>query len=80
MSIDALVEDFLRDGVKMVAVVGTDCEKVETIIDELVVGEARDPSRFMLTSSHPGESLDQVLAFVSSLSAEYSGRVQIVEA
>ena len=80
MTIDALVEEFVRDGVKLVAVVGTDCEKVETIIDELVVGEATDPSRFILTSSHPGESLEEVLAFVHSLSAEYSGKVQIVEA
>jgi hypothetical protein len=73
------VEQFLADGVKFVGVVGQECERVEAIIDELVVGDGSNPSRFLLTSSHPGESIAQVVAFANSLSAEYAGEVQLVE-
>jgi hypothetical protein len=35
--LDALVEGLIREGVRFVAVVGKDCERVEDTIDELVV-------------------------------------------
>ena len=60
-----MVEDFLKDGVSLVAVVGKDCAKVEDIIDELVVGDASDPHRFITTSSHPNESVVDVVEFAS---------------
>jgi hypothetical protein len=53
--LDAMVEQFIADGVKFVAVAGSDCSLVEDIIDELVVGDGSDESRYILTSSHPGE-------------------------
>jgi len=78
--VDALVEDFIRDGVSLVAVAGKDCDKVEEIIDELVVGDGSDESRYILTSSHPGETVDEVIAFAKALTGEYSGgEVQVVE-
>jgi hypothetical protein len=78
MELDALVEQFLASGVKFVAVVGPDCERVEDIIDELVVGDGSSSDRFLLTSSHPGEGVAEALAFANSLSGEYSGDVQLV--
>jgi len=77
--LDTLVEQFLNGGVKSVSVVGNDCERVECIIDELVVGNGSDPGRFLLTSSHPGESVAEAVSFAQSLSLEYAGEVQIVE-
>ena len=77
--LDALVEQFLQDRVAYVGVVGEDCEKVEDFIDELVVAEGSDPSRFILTSSHPGETLADVVAFAESLTLEEPGSVQVVE-
>lgn len=77
--LDALVEEFIRDGVRFVAVVGTDCERVEDMIDELVVGDGSRDSD-LLTSSHPGESLDAAVAFAKSLTLEFAGsEVEIVE-
>jgi hypothetical protein len=35
--LDALVDAFIRDGVRFIPVVGQDCERVEEIIDELAV-------------------------------------------
>jgi acylphosphatase len=44
--LDSFVEDCLADGVVLIAVLGPDSEKVEDLIDELVVGDASDKSRF----------------------------------
>ena len=67
-ALDQMVEDLINDGVLFVGIVGKDCEKVEDIIDELVVGDASRPGRFILTSSHPDESLADVVEFAESLS------------
>jgi hypothetical protein len=77
--LDALVEDFIRDGVRVVAVVGEDCERVEDIVDELVVGDGnRDYG--LLTSSHPGGSVEDAVAFVEGLMLEFAGpEVEVVE-
>lgn len=75
---DALIEQFIRDGVKFVGVVGEDCVKIEDIIDEIVVGDG-SKDEFILTSSHPGESLEEVIRFARSLTSEYAGEVEVVE-
>jgi hypothetical protein len=77
--LDALVEDFIRDGVVFVGVVGKDCDKVEDIIDELVVGDgSRDYD--LLTSSHPNESVEEVVEFAKLLTLEFEGsEIDIVE-
>ena len=54
------VEDCVRDGVVLVAVVGPDCQRVEDVIDELVVGNSPKAERFLNTTSHPDETLDDV--------------------
>ena len=79
LALDQLVEDFLRDGVKFVGVVGGDCERVEDIVDELVVGDGSDQTRSLLTSSHAGQTVGEAIEFAHSLSGEYGGEVQVVE-
>lgn len=79
MELDALVDQFIADGVAHVGVVGEDCSRVEGIIDELVVGDGSDQSRFILPSAHPGESVEEALEFARSLYAELSGEVQLFE-
>src|SRR5262245_49140197 len=77
--LDAMVEEFIRDGVVFVGVVGKDCEKVEEIIDELVVGNG-GRSYELLTSSHPDESIDEALEFARSLTGKFEGKeVQLLE-
>lgn len=77
--LDSMVEQFLTDGVAFVGVVGEDCSRVEDIIDELVVGDGTDEGRYILTSSHAGETIDDALEFARSLLLEYAGEVQLVE-
>jgi hypothetical protein len=75
--LDALVEEFVRDFVIFVGVVGQDCAKVEDIIDELVVGDgSRD--YHILTSSHPGESVDEAVRFAEALTGEFEGKAHVV--
>lgn len=79
IGLDQLVEQFIVDGVKFVGVVGQDCQLVEELIDELVVGNGSDPRRFLLTSSHPGESVEEALEFARQLVDDYAGDAQVVE-
>lgn len=76
--LDDLIEQFITDRVKLVAVAGPDCSLIENIIDELIVGDGSDDSRFILTSSHPGESLIDVIEFARALERP-SGEPQVVE-
>jgi len=78
MGLDALIEQFVADGVKFVGVVGQDCNLIEDIIDELVVGDGTDPTRFLLTSSHPGESIEDVVEFARYVSSAGDGEAQVV--
>lgn len=52
-ALEPLVEQFIVEGVRFVAVAGVDCALIEDIIDEIVVGDGSDDTRFILTSSHP---------------------------
>lgn len=76
--IDALVEEFVRDGVVFVGVVGPDCAKVGDIIDELVVGDGSREYN-LLTSSHPKETVEEAVAFAQSLTGDFKGEVQVLE-
>jgi hypothetical protein len=75
--VDDLIGKFIQDGVKFVAVVGKDCAQVEDMIDAAAIGDGSD-SRFILTSSHPGETLDEVVEFTRCLTGEYAGDAEIV--
>jgi len=77
--LDTLVEDFIRDGVAFVGVVGEDCSRIEDIIDALVVGDgSRDYD--LLTSSHPGESIEEAVAVARSLGLKFEGmEVDVVD-
>jgi hypothetical protein len=77
--VDTLVSEFMRDGVSFVGVVGQDCARIEDIIDELVVGDGTREPYFMLTSSHPGETVTEAVEFARSLTDEYAGDAYVIE-
>ncbi len=76
-ALDNLVEQFIEDRVTFVGVVGTDCSKVEDVIDELCVGDGSHPYP-ILTSAHPEQSLEEAVAFANSLTGEFQGEAEIV--
>jgi len=59
-----------------VAVVGPDCARVENIIDEIVVGDGNDETRFLCTSSHPDEPFEDVLNMVMTWEFERGDPMQ----
>jgi len=59
------VEDCLRDKVVLIAVVGDGCDQVEDLIDEMIVGDGSDQERFIMTSSHPNESIEDAMHFAT---------------
>jgi len=76
--LEELVADWIRGGVVFVGVVGPRCTELEDEVDELCVGDGSNPY-FMLTSSHPGETLAEAVEFAEGLSGDFSGPVSVVE-
>ena len=77
--VDNLITEFMRDGVTFVGVVGQDCERIEDIIDELVVGDGTSEPYSMLTVSHPNGEVADAVEFAEALSGEYAGGVCVIE-
>ena len=76
--LDGFVEQCLIDDVSLVAVVGPGCERIEEIIDEIVVGEGNDQNRFLCTTSHPNDPFDDVLNMAETWEFERGDPVQQV--
>lgn len=74
--LDGFVEQCLKDGVSLVAVVGPDCARVEDVIDQIVVGDGSDKTRFLCTSSHPDEPFEDVLNMVMTWEFERGDPIQ----
>lgn len=78
-AMDALAAQFVKDGVKLVAVVGPACREIEDLVDDASIAAGSPEHNFILTSSHPGESVAEVIEFAGRLTGEYEGPVQLVE-
>ncbi|MBB4368667.1 hypothetical protein GGD63_001446 [Bradyrhizobium sp. cir1] len=76
--LSGFVEQCLRDRVTLIAVVGEGTARIEDIIDELVVGDGTDDRRFVVTTSHANETVEEVLEFAGFWNDERDQRVQIV--
>ena len=74
------MDAFLHDGVKYIGVVGEGCAHIEDLIDEMVVGDGTETTRFILTASHPGESLAAAVEFAEVVIDKSTGDVQVLEA
>ena len=75
------VEACIRDEVVPVCVVGDDCERVEDVIDELVAGDGSDPNRssFINTTSHPDDSVAEVIAFAKAWTLDIDPALDVQE-
>jgi hypothetical protein len=76
--LEAFVEACLIDKVVLIAVTGEGCERIEDIIDEIVVGDGSDPGRFVVTTAHADEPLEDVLEFAKLWVTEADSRVDLV--
>ena len=81
---DTLLGELLARRIEIFCAVGKDCRQWEDSMDELVVGPVGDTAHFVLTTSHPDESIDEVVAFARLLhveggETEKNGEVEIIE-
>jgi hypothetical protein len=72
------VEACLIDRVELIAVVGDGCEQVHDQIDDIIVGNGADDSRFIVTSWHTGETLADALEFAEIFFAQRGDEVELV--
>ena len=66
-ALEELVETALRDGVELIATWGPGCEELHDRVDDIIIGDGSDESRFILTSWHSDESLEEVREFMAVL-------------
>ncbi|MCC6670903.1 MAG: hypothetical protein IT458_07575 [Planctomycetes bacterium] len=62
---DSLLLSLIERRIELFCAVGQDCELWEEIMDELVVGPKGACPWHVTTTSHPGESVEQVVEFAS---------------
>ena len=74
---DELILSLLDKGYVLFCVVGIDCEKWEDIIDELSIGDGSNP-KFVTTTSHPNESVDEVVEFAKMLTLDKKSGVDVI--
>jgi hypothetical protein len=72
------VEQCVARNVSLIAIHGEGCERIEDEIDALVVGDGTDDSRFITTSSHPGETLEEALEFATVWWVNADGPTEVV--
>lgn len=77
-ALSSFVEGCLRDRVTLIAVVGDNAAAVEDLIDALVVADGSDRGRFIVTSQHDGETLEEVMEFAAAFNASDGGSIQLV--
>jgi hypothetical protein len=74
----------LDEGIELFCTVGRDCERWEDAMDRLCVEldvSGERPGAFCLTTSHPGESVEEVIEFARSwnLHEDRECEVRVVE-
>lgn len=74
---DSLLSSLLDDGYELFCAVGKDCELWEEAMDEMAVGDGSN-SRYITTTSHPGESVEEVVTFAESWPTKKPSGVKVV--
>ena len=62
---DALLLSLIERRIELFCAVGKDCELWEEVMDELVVGPDGEGAWLVTTSSHPDESVAEVMEFAA---------------
>ncbi|MCC3860082.1 hypothetical protein LJF33_02550 [Emcibacteraceae bacterium Y4] len=62
---------------ELFCVVGKDCELWEDIMDEIAVGDGTN-IRFITTTSHPDETIEEVIEFAKSFHTKKKSDLKII--
>ena len=77
--LEPFVDTCIRDGVVLIAIVGEGASKIDDLIDELVVGDGSDRSRFINTTFHPKETVAEVMEFARRWEERRSQSIELVK-
>jgi hypothetical protein len=76
---EPLLESLLHRGIRLVCVVGVDCEAWEEAMDWTCIGPDGESRGFVVTTSHAGESLADVVAFAEAFERDETMGVEVIE-
>lgn len=74
---DQMLTSLLDQGYELFSVVGKDCQLWEEIMDEFSVGDGIN-SRFIVTTSHPDETVEEVIEFAKSFVTDHNSDVDVL--
>jgi hypothetical protein len=77
--LEPFVEACIRDGVVLIAIFGEGASKIDDLITELVVGDGSDRSRFINTTFHANETVEEVMEFARSWEEQQGQPLQLVK-
>ncbi len=60
------VERCIAEEVELICVVGPEADEIEDEIDWLIVGDGSNANRFIVTTAHSNEPVDQVVQFAAA--------------
>jgi hypothetical protein len=75
---DQILRELISEPIALFCVVGQDCRMWEDAMDDLCVGDGSHPV-FIPTTSHPGETTEDVVEFARLFSIDDDRGVRIVE-
>ena len=76
---DTLLQSLINRRIGLFCAVGKDCEIWEDVMDELVVGPKRDYEWHVNTTSHPNETLAEVIEFAEMFDLNEPTSVEVIE-
>jgi hypothetical protein len=75
---DALLRKFVEDKIELFCAVGVDATNWEDALDWLCIGSEGKGIHFITTTSHPGESVEEVISFAEFWPCEIAHEVEVV--
>ncbi len=76
---DGLLQSLIERRIILFCAVGRDCRTWEDVMDELCVGLIGDGTWYVVTTSHPDESIEEVVAFAEQWHLDQPSSVEIIE-
>lgn len=79
---DELLKNLIESDIELFCSVGVDCEKWEEAMDMICVTldiNNSKPGAFCTTTSHPDESIEDVINFAENWLGEKDGKVKIID-
>ena len=77
---NALLQALLDARIELFCVVGEDAQAWEDALDWLCVGAASEGTHHITTTSHIGETVEEVIAFAEQFSTPTPGNVEVLYA